>query len=286
MPDSQYVLGLGAAGAKPRASLIISVYRDWEKLHCILQALAHQTCTEFEVVVSEDGQDAAMAQALHPYLLANVALSHLTQPDIGFRKNKALNRAIRAARSDLLIFIDGDCVPHTRFIESHVRALDKARISAGRRVELGPAFSKRLIAKPALIGPLSTPLGYVLQLPNMLIDHVKNPESGVYSPWLHQRVHDRPIGLVGCNFSCHRSALEAINGFNEDYEAPGIGEDSDLDWRFERAGFKVQNIKFLAPLFHLHHPRGYGLSQANVDIYERSRAQDQWFCARGLRASS
>ena len=64
MPDSQYVLGLGAAGAKLRPSLIISVYRDWEKLHCTLQALAHQTCTEFEVVVSEDGQDAAMAQAL------------------------------------------------------------------------------------------------------------------------------------------------------------------------------------------------------------------------------
>lgn len=285
MREPHHDLGLNLPQAGLRASLIISVYRDWEKLQCILQALAHQTCKAFEIIVSEDGQDPDLAKSLEPYLEANPAIQHLTQPDVGFRKNRALNQAIRSAQSDLLIFIDGDCVPHTRFIESHVSSADQHTISAGRRVELGPRFSSKLMAAPALITSLSTTVGYMRYLPTMLKDQVKNPESGLYSPWLHGMARKRHLSLVGCNFSCHRSALEAINGFNEDYEAPGIGEDSDLDWRFERAGYSVQNIKFLVPLFHLHHPRGYGLSQANVEIFERTRAQDQWFCTRGLRQS-
>ena len=285
MREQQYQLGLNLPQAGLRASLIISVYRDWEKLQCILQALAHQTCKAFEIIVSEDGQDPALAKSLEPYLEVNSAIQHLTQPDVGFRKNRALNQAIRSARSDLLIFIDGDCVPHARFIESHLSAANQHTISAGRRVELGPRFSRKLMADPALIASLSTTSGYMRHLLTMLNDQVKNPESGFYSSWLHGMARKRPLSLVGCNFSCHRSALEAINGFNEDYEAPGIGEDSDLDWRFERADYSVQNIKFLAPLFHLHHPRGYGLSQANVEIFERTRAQGQWFCTRGLHQS-
>jgi glycosyltransferase involved in cell wall biosynthesis len=284
MSKQAFDLGLPASPASCKATLIVSVYRDIEKLRTILQALRFQIWKEFEVIVSEDGEDRKLAEFLSPYLTANSALQHLTQPDIGFRKNRALNRAVRSARSKYLVFIDGDCVPHTRFMASHFFEAEERKVNTGRRLELGVKFSEKLIQNPSDVAQLSNTWSYLWQIPAIELDGGKNPESGVYSSIAHRIARKKPLSIVGCNFSCHRQALEAINGFNEDYEAPGIGEDSDIEWRLERAGYGIKNIKFLAPLFHLYHPRGYGLSDANVEIYERTKSADQWVCERGLSA--
>ena len=47
-------------------------------------------------------------------------IKHTWHPDKGFRKNKILNQAILASESDYLIFIDSDCVPHSKFVEEHL----------------------------------------------------------------------------------------------------------------------------------------------------------------------
>jgi glycosyltransferase involved in cell wall biosynthesis len=282
MFETKPALNLGLPNDGLQASLVVSVYKDIAKLDCILRSLQHQTLRNFEVIVSEDGEDEALARFMSPWLAKNEAIQHLTQPDQGFRKNRALNRAISFARSDCLVFIDGDCVPHVRFMESHFLALARSPIAGGRRVELGPKFSQRLIHNPDLITSLSRFGGYMRAMPALLADQVKNPESGFYVSWIHRLVEERPLALVGCNFSSRRKTLEAINGFNEDYQAPGIGEDSDLEWRLERAGFAIQNIKFLAPLFHLYHPRGYGFSDRNQQIYDATKSADQWRAERGL----
>lgn len=286
MASRDHVCSLGLDSSSIKASLIISVYKDAFKLDCILQALRLQTFQQFEVIVSEDGEDPEMGHLLAPYIAANKSLHHLTQPDLGFRKNCALNRAIKHARSDLLIFIDGDCVPHTHFISAHITASHLGAVSTGRRVELGPRYSDKLMANPSLIKSLSNTYKYLAWLPAMQLDGIKNPESGIRLSWLHRYTSRKTLSIVGCNFSCDKKALTAINGFNEEYTAPGIGEDSDIEWRLIRAGYRVQNIKFLAPLFHLHHARGYELSQKNVDIYDRTKSADEWFCRRGLMESA
>ena len=99
-----------------KASLIISVYDNIPFLRAVLDSLAYQTETNFEVIISEDAEHAELAQFVSSYPFRN-DYQHLTQPDEGWRKEKALNNAIRAAKSDYLIFIDGDCVLHPRFIE-------------------------------------------------------------------------------------------------------------------------------------------------------------------------
>ena len=43
------------------ATLIISVYRNTENLRAILRSLEAQTCQDFEVIISEDGQSKEMA---------------------------------------------------------------------------------------------------------------------------------------------------------------------------------------------------------------------------------
>ncbi len=267
----------------PQATVIISVYRNTDNLRCILESLDYQSHRNFEVLVSEDGAAPEIASLIESFRSrAAFQLRHLTQPDQGFRKNRALNSAIKRADADYLIFIDGDCVPHSRFIESHTTESSEKLICTGRRVELGPKMSQKLIDSPSRIRQLSTTLGYITATPFLLFDAVKNPESGFYSRVLHGFVRHRPLSIVGCNFSCYKKALIDINGFNEEYEAPGIGEDSDIEWRLIRAGYAIKNVKFLTPIFHLWHPRSYCLSRHNQEIYLRTQAEDQWLTIRGL----
>jgi cellulose synthase/poly-beta-1,6-N-acetylglucosamine synthase-like glycosyltransferase len=272
--------------ARYSATLVISIYRDIPKLRCILEALRWQSARDFEVLVSEDGRCEKVAAFLHPHLDRHPNLRHLTQDDLGFRKNRALNRAVCLARSDYLIFIDGDCVPHTRFIEMHLSQSDARAVCAGRRVELGPRFSRRLIEEPASLRAFQNPWLYLLLAPSLHRDAIKNYEVGFALPLLQRITRKRPLHIVGCNFSCSRKALEEVNGFDEKFEGPGIGEDSDLEWRLAAAGYRVKNIKFSAPVYHLHHERSSMTSNRNHQLMVATQAQNLWRCQRGLDQAS
>ena len=269
-------------GSQLRASLIVSVYQDTAKLRCILEALAWQSCAEFEILVSEDGAAPEVASLVQEYRVRFPALRHLTQTDQGFRKNRALNRAINAAKTDYLIFIDGDCVPHSQFIATHCAQAEDGRVCAGRRVELGPAFSARLLADPAYLLRLQRSWHYLALAPRLHRDRVKGYEVGFVSPWVQRWAGQGNLSIVGCNFSCPRAALEAVNGFNEDFEEPGTGEDSDLEWRLHAAGWRTKSVKFLAPVYHLYHPPRTGISRRNERIMAAAQAANAWRCARGL----
>ena len=94
----------------PKCSFIISVYKDTESLELILESLARQTIKPDEVIISEDGNSTEMAQYFisAKEKFSNLDLVHLSQEDIGWRKNIALNRAIMASKYEYLIFIDGE----------------------------------------------------------------------------------------------------------------------------------------------------------------------------------
>ncbi len=263
-----------------RASIIISIYKDVEALDLILHALSLQTCRDFEIIVSEDGEDPAVAA----YMATRVSptVQHLTQPDIGFRKNRALNRAILAAHSDRLIFIDGDCVPHPAFIESHLKVVAPGITATGRRVELGPDFSTRLRKHQLELADFVAPLNYLRAIPALKRDSTKNYEYGLSLPLLQRLFEKRAIRLVGCNLSIHRDDLLKINGFNEDYQSPGIGEDSDIDWRLQMAGVTIRNVKFSAVQFHLYHPRGYTVSDKNMQLLQESQQAGRYICTHGI----
>lgn len=268
------------------SSVIVSVYRDAVALRSILYALSVQSTGDFEVIVSEDGRsDEIQSLVSEQSFIPRGRLLHVTQDDIGFRKNRALNNAIRCSRADHLIFIDGDCVPSSRFVAAHQALSNGEFVTAGRRLELGPRFSERLRQKPETIEALSSSMGYLTLIPKILIDHGKNIESGLHSSVLHRWRSRKPSPLLGCNFSCPKWYLEQLNGFNEDYEHPGIGEDTDLQWRLEQSNFSITDAKFLAILFHLHHERNYGLSEKNLEIFQRTQSERCVVTRNGLLKS-
>jgi len=264
-------------------SLIISVYKDVESLAVILDALKFQTYKDFEVVISEDGEFAGM-KAFVEGLEHENKIVHLTQPDVGWRKNKALNSAIRQSAGDYLIFIDGDCVPHHRFVENHLRFSSKGSIVAGRRVKLGPRYSRIFRKNIQHLPRLEKKV--VFDFFGMRKDGAKFYEEGVYvnpETWVGKLLAKRKFRTIkGCNMSFFKGDIKLINGFDEDYTLPAIGEDVDLIWRCEAAGFSFRSVKNFAVQYHLHHRENWTDNSHNERIMRDKMREGQYVCKNGL----
>ena len=138
----------------PKASLIVSVYKDVHFLEQVMKSLELQTWREFEVIISEDGDCPEMKEYLQ-HLNSTFPIQHLTQEDLGWRKNRALNRAIKSAKAEWLVFIDGDCLLHPRFMEFHFKLSDKNSILGGKRIKLDEKTSLDLIEGKIPIGKMN-----------------------------------------------------------------------------------------------------------------------------------
>ena len=266
-----------------KVSLIISVYKDVSSLRTVLEGLKFQRYKDYEIVVSEDGESEVMRDFLTEYSHENQII-HLTQPDVGWRKNQALNRAIQGSSGDYLIFIDGDCVLHHEFIGNHVRFSGRRKILAGKRVKLGPVFTAlfkdRIDELPAVERKVEK------EKKAMLKDGAKFYEEAFYiSP-------DGPLAFIaklrkmhqlkGCNMSCFKEDIEAINGFDEDYRLPAIGEDIDLTWRFKGLGYSLFSMRNLAVQYHLHHKENWSDQTENLQLLEKKMGLRQYVCRNGL----
>ena len=58
---------------------------------------------------------------------------HVWQPHEGFRRARILNQAIARARSEYLVFLDGDTLPHPQFIADHRRLGRRGAFIQGHR---------------------------------------------------------------------------------------------------------------------------------------------------------
>ncbi len=265
-----------------KASLIISVYKNTAFLKAVLDSLCFQSEKQFEIIITEDGNDPEMRKFISHYPFCQ-PFRHLTQEDIGWRKNRALNNAIRESSSPWLIFIDGDCVLHPRFIEMHVRHANPNHILAGKRIKLDAALSDFLIEKQENVFKIQSIL-----LRNLFLRKHKTgfPEEGIFIapdslfgiiPRLRKLNH-----LKGCNMSFSKEAIHKINGFDEDYIQAAVGEDADLSWRFEAAGYKHKSLRNLAVQYHLHHPENWHDQSANLEKMNNNKTRNAYVCVNGL----
>lgn len=266
-----------------KITLIISVYRDVKALRVVLDALRYQTFKDFDIIISEDGCDPHMEAFIESYESLQ-PITHLTQEDEGWRKSKALNQAVKKGRGDYLIFIDGDCLLHHRFIEEHKKLSHHHGIVAGEKVSLGPSFSKLLLDQE-----IETPLlekmilKYAIKLK---ADGAQSIEDGFYlggNQLLSIIPILRPVrNLKSYNMSFHKAAIEAINGFDEDYECGTIGHDVDIAWRFEGLGYRIISARNLAVQYQLHQNQNVIDDAKGLKILEAKKRHGDIECANGL----
>ena len=269
-----------SGGPRPLVSVVVSVYRRADFLGLVLSGLSGQTDQGFEIIVAEDnqGEEIAATVAAHRARFGD-RLRHVSQPHDGFGKTRILNAALRAGRNPFLVFLDGDCVPHPSLVATYRRAAGPGRALFGRRVMLGPGLTARLLSGEARSPP---------SLLALLRSDSKRIEEGLRIPFFRKPLRSKPgqpSGIWGCNWGVHRSHMEEINGFDEDYVTAGVGEDMDVEWRLQTTGVKVESVKHRAVVYHLHHPASYSREDVAVgkELYRRKMAANQVRCARGLR---
>ncbi len=268
---------------KKSLTLVVAVYNAARFLELILAALERQSTHDFEVIIADDGSGPEVRQLLQSAVhRLPFPLKHLWQPDEGFRKNMMLNKAIAASETDYLVFIDGDCLPHHKFIEDHRNNRMSNAILCGRRVFLSRQMTEKIQRNEIVSGK------YERLNAKLLLDGLRGGsrhlEEGIRieNPTLRKVLHRKPIRMLGCNFSLEKSLLERINGFNEDYKAPGLGEDSDVAHRLSLIGARFVDLRHLALLYHLYHPRTVE-AQENWRIYTATLASQDPVCRNGLR---
>jgi hypothetical protein len=82
--------------------------------------------------------------------------------------------------------------------------------------------------------------------------------------------------LIGC-----KKDLLDINGFDERYEAPSIGEDSDVEFRLGLNGVKVKSLNHIAVQYHLYHKLQERL-QKNLDLFNEVKHSNLTYTPFGL----
>ena len=269
-----------------KISIIISVYKNVKALKLVLDSILNQSHKVHEIIVSEDGDSQEMQKFINTLSIDN--LLHLTQEDLGWRKNIALNNSIKKASSEYLVFIDGDVVLHPKFIEGHIYCAKPKRVCAGKRVELGAGYSQKLFDEKITVAQLAN--SFIRRVVSLHQDKVRHYEDGIYinpKGYLYNNiVQKKHINyLIGCNFSCYKVDIESINGFNEDYKHPAIGEDVDINWRFRADGTEVISCRNIANVYHLWHKKGFGSSEGEINnkILKENFDINRFVCLNGLK---
>ncbi len=267
-----------------KASVIISVYNRLDYLELVCAGFKRQTFCDFEIIIADDGSNSRFVSEVEKLSRqSEFPIIHLWQNDNGFRKNKILNRAIIASNSDYLLFIDGDCIPHKEFVKEHFDNREEGICLTGRRVNLSEKITNQLTTENVKQGFLERK--YLRLCIDGIFGDTTDVEKGFYfkNKFIKHYFNKKKRGLLGCNFSLYKKELLAINGFDERYVAPSIGEDSDVQFRLELNNVKIKSLNNIAVQYHLHHkiqPR----PEANLSLFESVKSSKEIFTPYGIRS--
>jgi len=229
-------------------SLIISTYNWAEALELVLLSLSQQTVMPLEVIIADDGSRIETRELIEHYQKTFAfPLVHIWHEDKGFRLAKIRNEAIKVAKGNYIIQIDGDIILHKDFVKDHMTNARVDHFISGSRVLLGEKLSGDLLKSKTDIHRFfskeTTNLHYAFRLP-LLSLFFKKPMQDV------QKVIR---SVRGCNMSFWKKDLLQINGYNEAMIGWGR-EDSEISARLINIGLSKISLKFSAIQHHIYHP--------------------------------
>jgi glycosyltransferase involved in cell wall biosynthesis len=272
-----------------KITTIVPTYNRPKALKLCLLSLARQSMPPSEVLIADDGsgnETRDLIREVQKQLHDVFPVSHVWQEDVGFRKPRILNEAVRRATGDYLVFIDGDCMAHRHYIRAHVERSDPAAILSGKRVDIGRQLTERLLEEERVLNSPEL---------RLLLDSLKGASRKVEeafqikNPLLRRLMHRDRItddGVWGCNFSLYKDLFMAINGCDEDF-LDGSLEDNDLGIRVLNQGKQLRSMRGLAIIFHLWHRSSWSFEsekyQYNLGIIKKRIEMKETFCRNGIR---
>jgi glycosyltransferase involved in cell wall biosynthesis len=266
--------------SKPTScTLIICIYNQAPQLRRVLETVATQSVTDFDIVIADDGSSDNAEAVINDFRnrYPGFELAHLWHEDSGFFKTKILNRAFKQSSGDYLIVIDGDMLLHSRFVENHLRHAQRDRVLCGYRgVKLGKEYTRRLITGEQRFN--QNPWRLLWQT---LRGEIAEGSRGIViqNRLLRRLIARRGKRLAGCNFSTYRENLFAVNGMDESILVYGF-EDFELGHRLNLSGVQICDVSRLCNTYHLHHPKR---SSGDIgDIKQNIQNSTQAQCKYGL----
>jgi len=255
-----------------KLSLIISAYNQRAALEKIFRAVSSQTSRPDEILIADDGSSDGAGDLIEQWRSAAPApVRHFWHPDNGFLKTTILNKTVAAAGGEYLVFLDGDCVPHRKFIADHRALAEPGFWVQGRRCFVREQFVAEFIPGK------TSPILWAIQ------GRIHRRFKTLRLPWAIIRRDRGQRGILGCNMAFWRDDVVAVNGFDESYQGRGMGADSDLGSRVYNLGRQRKFVYGRALVYHLDHPIAprphYETNEARLHEVLRS---GKTRCDRGL----
>jgi len=269
-----------------KVSLLIPTYKDLGALKLILQSLEKQTYKDFEVLVAEDDESTEVKNFLENYE-STFIIKHLFHENIGNRKAIIMNKALLKSDGAYIIFIDGDTIPYSTFIASHVALSEVKTVLCGRRVNLGDKVSLKLRSNKLTAFDLEKK--YFRHYFYINDDNVRHYEQGIhFKPnWFIQKLltkYNKNAHILASNFSCFKEDIFSVNGFDEALPYAPNRDDTDLEWRMIGLGCKMKSVKFCANMFHLNHERTDRTEEekVNMEIILKKQQRHEYVAKNGI----
>jgi len=234
---------------EPTLSLIVAAYGHPDFLERIFASLEIQTHQDFEVLVADDGSGEDVKALIDRRRSRfRQSIRHVWHENDGFRKTVIVNRAAAMAESDYLVFIDGDCILHHRFLERHFKRRRRGRVLCGRRVMLERELSRRITDEDVRARRLES-VGFWWNECSKT-----DRKRGFYAPWLFwfRNLFRTSYEMLGSNFSVHKDDFYRVNGYDERIIGRGL-EDNNLHARFVNSGIRIYTVAHEALQYHLYH---------------------------------
>lgn len=197
-----------------KVSVIISTSSSPSLLQKCLWGFEYQTYNNFDVIITEEGQDQQTAALIKDFSERGVLnIRHITDPGGRAREIAMLNRAIAATSADYLIFSNDHCVPRNDFVEIHMKRSRKQHFLSG-----GYFSVPHKVASAITKEDIATLFAF-----NWRWLYYNGLQPGKLIGMTNQRLLDRlfekfssSVSWCGANASAWRDDILSINGFNED----------------------------------------------------------------------
>jgi glycosyltransferase involved in cell wall biosynthesis len=270
------------AVSRPRLAFVVSTYEAPQALDAVLRGFAEQSDPVFELVVADDGSGPETEAVVEKWRSSfGRRLSHVWQPDEGFRLARVLNLGALAVDADYLAFMHGESIPRRDLVRAIRVCMHPGWFLAGRRVNLSAPLAQRVTREQLPVHRW----GMVRWLRAR-----RQIDSIAALTWLDRRrvgIRSVPEFLPGNRsygylLGVDRNDFERVNGY--DMRFVGWGEeDVDIAVRLRRLGLRSGHAGPDGTLIHLWHESEISAERPNWYLLQETEHGERVEAVEGLR---
>ncbi|MAP79579.1 MAG: hypothetical protein CL526_00690 [Aequorivita sp.] len=239
----------------PYVSVIVSTYNQPEWLKKALWGFEQQLEKNFEIIIADDGSTKETKELIDSFKKESpLRIKHVWQEDHGFQKTKILNKAIKEAKGEYLIFTDGDCIPRNDLVSTHLGLSRPGCFLSAGYFKLSMKISKQ-ITKEDIETQRCFNAKWLLKHGLKKTFKINKLTSYGFKEDFLNTFTPTSATWDGNNASGWRKDVLAVNGFDERMQYGG--EDREMGERLMNYGIKPLQIRYSTVTLHLDHERGY-----------------------------